>query len=342
MSYLVFQREVCPETRRSHWQGYCHFKRSQRLASARRLLGSNVHCEKRQGTVAQAREYCMKEESRAPDEHPQEFGDIGVCGQGTRSDVTSLIAAVKEGKSDADIVDDDDLCVSWFLHYRKVAALRATVTPERDHLTRGICLWGPTGTGKSTWCRRFDGAYWKDSSKWWDGYTGQSVVILDDFYGDRSEISYDEVLRLINPTPLRVQVKGGYAQFQASLVVFTSNEHPRQWYPLQQYGTLKRRLDCVIEFKEEAAGGIVLPPGTSAPALAQMPALPAGAFVEEKGIPYYDFCKQLGATVVDYDVVGDAPTVVTDFLSDYEEDEDEGPFVADIAHPGVDVFDLSS
>ena len=41
---------------------------------------------------------------------------------------------------------------------------------------------GPSGTGKSrfvaAWARRL----WKaPESKWWDGYSGQETVVLDDF-----------------------------------------------------------------------------------------------------------------------------------------------------------------
>lgn len=51
---------------------------------------------------------------------------------------------------------------------------------------RGIWLYGPPGTGKSK--QAIDIAdklygeepYWKSQNKWWDGYTGQKVVLLDD------------------------------------------------------------------------------------------------------------------------------------------------------------------
>ena len=45
--------------------------------------------------------------------------------------------------------------------------------------------WGETGVGKSKWAfDKFGGeAYWKPpNSKWWDGYEGQSVAIIDEFY----------------------------------------------------------------------------------------------------------------------------------------------------------------
>lgn len=40
---------------------------------------------------------------------------------------------------------------------------------------------GPTGTGKTRGVRaRFPDAYLKSNTKWWDGYNGESVVILDE------------------------------------------------------------------------------------------------------------------------------------------------------------------
>lgn len=49
---------------------------------------------------------------------------------------------------------------------------------------RGIWLYGPSGCGKSTAAREYGklhgGFFLKDQNKWWDGYDGEKVVILDD------------------------------------------------------------------------------------------------------------------------------------------------------------------
>lgn len=58
---------------------------------------------------------------------------------------------------------------------------------EHDDV-RGHWLWGEPGTGKTTFARTEYGppneVFIKSQSKWWDGYTGQSVVVLDDLDSD--------------------------------------------------------------------------------------------------------------------------------------------------------------
>ena len=62
--------------------------------------------------------------------------------------------------------------------------LRTAVAIETDEV-RGFWYYGPPGTGKS-WTARTENpdAYIKDQSKWWDGYTGQETIILDDMDSD--------------------------------------------------------------------------------------------------------------------------------------------------------------
>lgn len=52
--------------------------------------------------------------------------------------------------------------------------------PQLDGVC-GLWIYGASGCGKTTAVNRaFPDAYLKPLNKWWDGYQGESVVILDD------------------------------------------------------------------------------------------------------------------------------------------------------------------
>lgn len=54
--------------------------------------------------------------------------------------------------------------------------------PYTPPALRGYWIWGLPGTGKSRAVReKYPDAYIKSQNKWWDGYEGQKVVLLDDY-----------------------------------------------------------------------------------------------------------------------------------------------------------------
>lgn len=118
-------------------------------------------------------------------------------------------------------------------------------------------FWGPTATGKSrrAWEEGGLEAYPKDPrSKFWDGYGGQSNVILDEFRGGKGllmlGIDIAHLLRWTDRYPCRVEVKGSSRPLLATKIWITSNLSPEMWYPELDYSTqqaLLRRLN-ITEF----------------------------------------------------------------------------------------------
>ena len=90
--YVVWQLEK-GEQGTTHIQGYMEMVTPTRLASMKDWLPS-AHFEPRRGTPQQARDYCMKVESRL--EGPWERGLFGGR-QGKRSDLDGAVATLKEG-----------------------------------------------------------------------------------------------------------------------------------------------------------------------------------------------------------------------------------------------------
>lgn len=110
---------------------------------------------------------------------------------------------------------------------------RSYVTIKRiaaDYMVRpvdlpGVCgvwYWGAAGTGKTTLARTSNpDAYIKSRDKWWDGYQGEAVVILDDL--DKYNVCLGGYLKdWADKWTFKAEVKGGYRWLRPSMFIVTS------------------------------------------------------------------------------------------------------------------------
>ena len=183
--YLVYQLErgkgksaTCPG--QLHLQGYIIFDAPKRLSTIRKLdsQAARAHWEPRRGTHAEAQNYCTKCDTRVAG--PFTFG-VPPSGHGSSS-FSELKDMVDQGCTLEDVRNKH---YGMYLRYYSVISRDiCSRTPPRSWKTEVVVLTGRTGLGKSRWAHTFfPGAYWKPKSQWWDGYSNQSVVVLDDFYG---------------------------------------------------------------------------------------------------------------------------------------------------------------
>jgi len=138
-----------------------------------------------------------------------------------------------------DIADNEfDLWVRYYRAFEKYVTMK---TEPRNHAVDVHVVIGPTGTGKSKWAMdTYEGAYWKQRSKWWDGYFKHETVVIDEFYG---WLPFDLLLRLLDRYPMLVESKGGQLQFIAKTIIITSNKSPDEWYSGDCYfEALARRI----------------------------------------------------------------------------------------------------
>lgn len=247
LRYGVCQLEEAPTTGYEHFQGYMEFSKVVKLGSLKKRWPS-AHFEPRRGTRDQARDYCMKEDTRKSG--PYEFGDWSKGGQGTRNDIVSAMALVKDNVDEIEIAEA--MPTVWLKYHRGLREYKRMRTVKRDFKTVVQVFYGPTGTGKSR--RAYEenpDAYFKPRGDWWDGYAGQDTVVLDDFTG---WLPYSFLLNLLDRYPLLVPFKGGFHQFTSRKVVITSNFRPSQWYTDKEKhptAPLLRRIEEIIEFKKD-------------------------------------------------------------------------------------------
>lgn len=208
--YIVIGKEV-GDSGTPHLQGYGVFHKRMRCKKVHEML-QGCHVEPRKGTHLQASEYCKK------DGDYQERGDPPK--QGERTDLQEAINKIKGGSSVTEVARS---CSEVFVKYsRGLRELALAVQEPYNHATvRGVWIYGPPGTGKSHSARHFDpDAYLKPQNKWWDGYSGQATVILDDL--DTNVLGH--YLKIWSDRwACTGETKGGTVQLRHKLFVVTSN-----------------------------------------------------------------------------------------------------------------------
>jgi len=128
---------------------------------------------------------------------------------------------------------------SYLQYYKTLHEIhRAETRPRRRDNLEVICFYGDPGTGKTT--RAWEETenyeerdiYVKQPNKWWDGYTGQKVVIMDDFGpGIKDGPSIHLLKTWLDKFPVSAEVKGGSVALVYEKIYLTSNVNPRFWFP---------------------------------------------------------------------------------------------------------------
>jgi len=245
LSFFVGQRERCPNTGKIHWQAYCRLSQQISFTTIKTWL-PRAHIENAKGNEAQNIAYCTKADSRVSG--PYEQGDRAMPGK--RKDIDTVRDLVKAGKRICEIADQ----VSSYQALR-FAEKYITLQPvQRREAPLVYWFHGSTDSGKTreAWRRAEEvGAdVWcsHDTLQWFDGYTGQKYVIIDDIRGSSCKFSF--LLKLLDRYPLMVPIKGGYVRWLPEVIVITSPRKPKYLYNKgpEDVRQLTRRIHFVEQF----------------------------------------------------------------------------------------------
>nr|WAE42421.1 MAG: replication associated protein [Cressdnaviricota sp.] len=129
-----------------------------------------------------------------------------------------------------ELVNNGDISIYSYKLLRESKMLYTLDSIDVPEYMPKECLWivGKTGIGKSRWVRtNFPGQFYeKSQNKWWDGYTGQKIVLLDDF-DLKGECMGHNLKIWADCYSFTAEIKGGTIRPMITHFIITSQYLPR-------------------------------------------------------------------------------------------------------------------
>lgn len=196
-----------------HLQGYFTGTKMFSFNQAKELVSDRAHLEAAKGNEHQNFVYCSK------DGNYVEYGTKSK--QGKRTDLDDIAEMCENGATLLDVAQYSP--ATYIRNYRGIQHYKALHVKPYEHDTiRGLWIWGPPGTGKTHHALRInpESTYMKQQNKWFDGYVGEKVIVLDDL----DEDWLGHYLKMwADKWPRNGEVKGGTVTLCHTHFVVTSN-----------------------------------------------------------------------------------------------------------------------
>lgn len=242
--YLVYGLET-GESGTPHVQGYVEWTTPWTMKRLKKL-NERIHWEPRKGTAQEAAEYCMKDGDYV------EFGTISNPGKRTDLDNVSRLVLAK-----GSIKDIAAAYPETFIKYHKgIKALQISQYDDRKDKPYVEWRHGLAGAGKTRMpIEKHASHYIKDGTIWWDNYSQQEAIIIDDFDG---KWPFRDLLRLLDRYKYQGQIKGGYVPINSPFIYITCEHPPEFFWPTgNDRAQVLRRIDKTEHVIDQKPQGTV-------------------------------------------------------------------------------------
>lgn len=143
------------------------------------------------------------------------------CSRGSRTDIRGALD--KCTNMSELVLQFPEVAAKGMVAFSRYYYLKQANQPARYFDTKAIWIYGDSGSGKSYACEELaknitskrGEHYWRHNSgslKWWDGYSGQEVVIIEEFRRDRIKEGggLAQLLILLDKYTTELPIKGGF------------------------------------------------------------------------------------------------------------------------------------
>lgn len=242
VTYGVIGKEI-GESGTPHLQGFLYFKTEKSLKQMKKIY-DRAHWEikYKKSTFNDASNYCKKgQQSKAEweelkDKGPNfgknadflEFGkrpmDQKDKGEEGKQSIQERWELAKAGKF-------EELPPEMLRTYEHIHRKYAPRPKDRARLDN-LWIYGGSGKGKSRWVREnFPVFYTKMMNKWWDGYEGEEVVVLDDFDPSHAA-AFCYLLKIwTDHYVFRAEIKSTSEMIRPQIFIITSQYTIEQCFP---------------------------------------------------------------------------------------------------------------
>lgn len=216
--YMIVGIETCPKTDKIHYQGYISYKNAKTFKQTKKWFQlDKIHLEEAKGNDLHNQAYCSKDSNLLV-----EIGEP--IKQGKRSDIQIAKDIVKETQSMSKVLEEVNnyqACRHAELYLKYKERKRPVASIEV------IWIYGSSGKGKTR--KVYDDnkdidIFTPVNYKWWEGYDGHKVVLIDDIRRDFCK--FHELIKLLDIYPFRVETKGGSRQVQFNKIYITAPYSP--------------------------------------------------------------------------------------------------------------------
>lgn len=227
-----------------HWQLAIYCAKRIGFGALKSKFPADIHLEKARNERA-CFDYVHKDDTCADVDSRFHFGEFAL----RRNNATDW-AAVRTNAISGNFDNiPNDVFVRYYGNLKRIHSDNMVLFERPD--IQVFLYWGEPGSGKTrrAFTEASEDVYVKNPcTKWWDGYRGQSDVLIDDFDGKSIRPAYLKVW--LDRYKCSVEIKGGTLPLCATRIWITSNFSLAEWFDNEvDRVAIRRRITRIEHFR---------------------------------------------------------------------------------------------